>query len=324
MLNIRALSIAPMLKWTDTHFRTLLRLICPSAYLYTEMVTTGAILFGNQDKHLKYNEMEHPLALQLGGSDPKALAECAKIAAKLGYDEINLNVGCPSDRVQAGAFGVCLMREPVLVADCVNAMKAAVNIPVTVKTRIGVDHEDSYEFLVKFTEQVSEARADALIVHARKAWLKGLNPKENRTIPPLDYARVYQLKRDFDHLPIIINGGINAVDDAVEQLKHVDGVMIGRAAYDNPMIIAEMAKALGLSSKAMPIPDPMSIIKRYRPYMAAQLALGVRLSTLTRHLLSLFQGQPGAKQWRREISEAAHKPRAGLEVLERALSYVDG
>ncbi|UMB79192.1 tRNA dihydrouridine(20/20a) synthase DusA [Dickeya fangzhongdai] len=310
-----------MLDWTDRHCRYFHRLLSHNALLYTEMVTTGAILHGKGD-YLAYSEEEHPLALQLGGSDPAALAQCAVLAEQRGYDEINLNVGCPSDRVQNGRFGACLMAEAQLVADCVKAMRERVGIPVTVKTRIGIDDQDSYEFLCDFIRTVSEqGGCDTFIVHARKAWLSGLSPKENREIPPLDYPRVYQLKRDFPSLTLAINGGVKTLAEAQQHLQHVDGVMVGREAYQNPGMLAQVDSELfGAGSIA---PDQADVVRAMYPYIERELSGGASLGHITRHMLGLFQGVPGARQWRRYLSENAHKPGADAAVVERALALVN-
>ncbi|WP_049853829.1 tRNA dihydrouridine(20/20a) synthase DusA [Dickeya fangzhongdai] len=314
-------SVAPMLDWTDRHCRYFHRLLSHNALLYTEMVTTGAILHGKGD-YLAYSEEEHPLALQLGGSDPAALAQCAALAEQRGYDEVNLNVGCPSDRVQNGRFGACLMAEAQLVADCVKAMRERVGIPVTVKTRIGIDDQDSYEFLCDFIRTVSEqSGCDTFIVHARKAWLSGLSPKENREIPPLDYPRVYQLKRDFPSLTLAINGGVKTLAEAQQHLQHVDGVMVGREAYQNPGMLAQVDSELfGADSIA---PDQADVVRAMYPYIERELSGGASLGHITRHMLGLFQGVPGARQWRRYLSENAHKPGADAAVVERALALVN-
>ena len=313
-------SVAPMLDWTDRNCRYFHRLLSKNALLYTEMVTTGAILFGKGD-YLAYNEQEHPVALQLGGSDPDALAKCAKIAALRGYDEINLNVGCPSDRVQNGRFGACLMADSRLVAACVAAMKSVTSLPVTVKTRIGIDEQDSYTFLADFIGTVTETGGcDTFIIHARKAWLSGLSPKENREIPPLDYPRVYQIKQDFPQLTIAINGGIKTIEEAKQHLEHVDGVMIGREAYQNPLLLSYVDNQL--FDESDPIPDAVSVIEALYPYIESELSKGTYLGHITRHILGVFQGIPGARQWRRHLSENAHKAGADLRVVEQALAYV--
>ncbi|MBN3214838.1 tRNA dihydrouridine(20/20a) synthase DusA [Pectobacterium polaris] len=319
--RLNRFSIAPMLDWTDRHCRYFLRQLTGQTLLYTEMVTTGAILHGKGD-YLAYSEEEHPLALQLGGSDPQALAQCAKLAEQRGYDEVNLNVGCPSDRVQNGRFGACLMGEAALVADCIKAMKDSTSIPITVKTRIGIDDQDSYEFLCDFIQTVAErGECDTFIVHARKAWLSGLSPKENREIPPLDYPRVYQLKRDFPALTIAINGGVKTLEEAKTHLQHLDGVMMGREAYQNPGILAQVDRELfGIDSAT---PDLAGVVRAMYPYIERELSSGASLGHITRHMLGMFQGIPGARQWRRYLSENAHKPGADAAVVERALALVN-
>ncbi|MCP4956911.1 MAG: tRNA dihydrouridine(20/20a) synthase DusA [Photobacterium aquimaris] len=313
-------SVAPMLDWTDRHCRYFHRLMSKEALLYTEMVTTGAIIHGKGD-FLAYNEEEHPLALQLGGSNPVDLARCAKLAAERGYDEINLNVGCPSDRVQNGMFGACLMGEADLVAQCVAAMREVVDIPVTVKTRIGIDDQDSYEFLTHFIQTVSEkGGCDNFTIHARKAWLKGLSPKENREIPELDYPRVYQLKQDFPQLTMAINGGIKTFEEMEQHLQHLDGVMVGREAYQSPYLMAEVDQRLFGSDR--PVMKRREVVEAMYPYIERQLANGSYLGHITRHMLGLFQSMPGARQWRRYISENAHKPGAGIEVVQQALAKI--
>ncbi|GAB1055627.1 MAG: tRNA dihydrouridine(20/20a) synthase DusA [Shewanella algae] len=311
----RRFSIAPMLDWTDRHYRYFARLMSSQTLLYTEMVTTGAILHGKGD-YLAYNQEEHPLALQLGGSNVEDLARCAEIAWQRGYDEVNLNVGCPSDRVQNGRFGACLMEEPELVAHCVEAMRQKVDIPVTVKTRIGIDDKDSYEFLCDFITKVSAAGCDTFIIHARKAWLQGLSPKENREIPPLDYPRVYQLKQDFPGLHISINGGIKSFEEMHAHLSQLDGVMVGREAYQNPYLLAEVdQKIFGLDSQVM---SRDQVVDAMLPYVEAHLQSGGRLNHISRHMTGLYQGIPGSRSWRRHLSENAHKPGAGIEVLLKA------
>ncbi|WP_430742031.1 tRNA dihydrouridine(20/20a) synthase DusA [Shewanella mangrovi] len=317
--HYRRFSIAPMLEWTDRHYRYFARLMSSQTLLYTEMVTTGAILFGKGD-YLSYNEEEHPLALQLGGSDPLALAQCAKIAAERGYDEVNLNVGCPSDRVQNGRFGACLMAEPQLVADCVKAMQDVVDIPVTVKTRIGIDEQDSYPFLTDFIDTVSATGCDTFIIHARKAWLNGLSPKENREIPPLDYPRVYQLKQDYSALNISINGGVKTFDDMATHLEHLDGVMVGREAYQNPYMLAEVDQRLYGMEKAVLSRD--AVVDLMLPYIERHLQQGGRLNHITRHMTGLYQGVAGGRRWRRYLSENAHKAGADCEVVLAARASI--
>ncbi|MEJ2650483.1 MAG: tRNA dihydrouridine(20/20a) synthase DusA [Gammaproteobacteria bacterium] len=314
----RRLCVAPMLDWTDRHCRFFMRLISKHAYLYTEMITTGAILHGDAERALRFHPAEHPLALQLGGCVPAELAACARIAAKYGYDEINLNVGCPSDRVQNGRFGACLMAEPALVADCVAALNAATHLPVTVKTRIGIDDRDSYEFLYAFVAKVAAAGCGSFIIHARKAWLQGLSPKANREVPPLHYDTVYRLKRDFPRLEIIINGGIGNLEQAQRHLLNVDGVMLGRAAYHNPYLLAAAGRLL-FNDTDRP-PSRQAVIARLLGYIAGELQQGTRLHHITRHIHGLYQGRRGARAWRRYLSEYAHHDDAGLDVIRRALA----
>ena len=312
----RRLSVAPMMDWTDRHCRYFLRLITRRTLLYSEMVTTGALIHGDRQRHLGFDPAEHPVALQLGGSSPEDLATCAQMAEDYGYDEVNLNVGCPSDRVQNGRFGACLMAEPELVADCVAAMKAVIEVPVTVKTRIGIDHRDSYEELTGFVRQVAAAGCDALIVHARKAWLQGLSPRENREIPPLRYDWVERLKGDFPALPMAINGGITTLPQASALLERLDGVMIGREAYQNPWMLSQAdALIFGDTDQG---PTAHEVLAAYIPYVERNLAAGVPLIAMTRHILGLFQGRPGARAWRRHLSENAHRRGAGVEVLKDA------
>jgi tRNA-dihydrouridine synthase A len=316
----RRLSIAPMLDWTDRYCRYFLRLISRHTQLYTEMVTTGAILYGERARFLDFDPLEHPVALQLGGSEPDDLARCARLGEQWGYDEINLNVGCPSDRVQSGRFGACLMLTPHTVADGVKAMRDAVDIEVTVKHRIGVDEQDSYEALCNFVGTVAEAGCTIFIVHARKAWLQGLSPKENREIPPLSYATVHRLKRDFPSLTFVINGGIASLAEVEEQLAHVDGVMIGREAYHNPWILAEADRRI--FGDDVPSPERQEIIQRLLPFVDRALSDGVPLNRITRHILGLFHGCPGARRFRRVLSEEAHLPGAGSHLIMRAANEV--
>lgn len=311
------ISVAPMMAWTTSAQRCFMRCISRRALLYTEMVTTGALMHGDTARFLAYDEAEHPLALQLGGSDPRAMATCARLAADAGFDEVNINVGCPSDRVQNGAFGACLMAEPRRVADCVAAMRAAVSIPVTVKTRIGIDHEDSYAFLHHFTTRIAQAGADRLIVHARKAWLAGLSPKENREIPPLDYDRVYRLAADFPALPMSINGGIATMDAVHRHLQHVDGVMIGREAYKNPYFMAQIDRAV-FGDAGLP-PTRHEVVLAMRAYIERHRAAGGTLQDVTRHMLGLYHARPGGRKWRRALSENAQAADAGWSVIEDAL-----
>jgi len=309
--------VAPMMDWTDRHDRYFLRLITRHTLLYTEMVTTSAILHGDRDYLLGYDPAEHPVALQLGGSEPEKLARCARIAADLGYDEVNLNVGCPSDRVQSGRFGACLMAEPHVVADCVVALREAVTIPVTVKTRIGIDERDSYEELVRFVDCVAAAGCEVFIIHARKAWLTGLSPKENREIPPLRYDVVHRLKDDFPHLVIILNGGLTSLDQIAAHLNNLDGIMIGRAAYENPYLLAPIDQYF--FGAAAPPPSRHQVIEQFISYVERQLAQGVPLTAMTRHILGLFQGLPRARAWRRYLSENAHRRGADADVIREAL-----
>ncbi|GJJ79862.1 tRNA-dihydrouridine(20/20a) synthase [Pasteurella canis] len=313
-------SVAPMLDWTTRHCRYFHRQFSRHALLYTEMITTGAIIHAKYD-HLEFSLTENPVALQLGGSDPIQLAQCAKMAEMRGYHEINLNVGCPSDRVQNGMFGACLMAKADLVAHCVKTMQAVVNIPITVKTRIGIDEFDSYEFLCDFVQKIHEAGCQEFIIHARKAWLSGLSPKENREIPPLNYERVYQLKRDFPHLLISINGGIKTIDEMQQHLKYVDGVMVGREAYQNPSLLGYIDQAL--FDPTSPIISAKEAVEKMFPYIETQLSQGVYLNHIVRHMLGAFQHCKGARQWRRHLSENAHKTGADLKVVEAALSFVE-
>ncbi|MFI2812286.1 MULTISPECIES: tRNA dihydrouridine(20/20a) synthase DusA [unclassified Microbulbifer] len=310
---------APLLDWSDRHCRYMWRLLSKRAVVYSEMVTTGAIIHGDQPRHLQFDPAEQPVALQLGGSDPAELAQCARIAEEWGYDEINLNCGCPSDRVQSGRFGACLMAEPEVVAEGLAAMRAAVSVPVTVKHRIGIDDMEEYSGLTRFVEAQAAVGVTTFIVHARKAWLKGLSPKENREIPPLKHEMVYQLKRDYPQLEIVLNGGINTIDECLEHLQHVDGVMLGRAAYQTPNLLAEVDSALFGEA---PGPGPVEVVQQMLPYIERELTAGHRLNHITRHMLGLFQGLPGARRFRRHLSENAHKKGAGVDVVEQALSLV--
>ena len=306
-----------MMDWTDRHCRYLLRLVSKHTLLYTEMVTTGAILNGDRERFLRYDNSEHPLALQLGGSDPQQLAECSRIGEGAGYDEINLNVGCPSDRVQSGRFGACLMAEPTLVADCVAAMSQAASVPVTVKTRIGIDDRDSYEELAHFIDCVHQGGCKTFILHARKAFLQGLSPKENRTVPPLNYDYAYRIKQQYPELSIIINGGITDLEAAERHLLSVDGVMLGRSAYHNPYLLAEVDRRLFQAQD--PVPTRESIVQRMLPYIERELNQGSPLKHITRHMLGLFQGMPGARHWRRHLSEYGPRTGAGIDVVTQAL-----
>ncbi len=314
--HTHALCVAPMMDWTDRHCRYFHRLLAPHARLYTEMIHAHAVIRGDRARLLGFDASEHPVALQLGGSEPALLAQAAAIGEQHGYDEVNLNVGCPSERVQSGSFGACLMREPALVADCVAAMRAAVRVPVTVKCRIGVDDQDEYEALEQFIATVSAAGCDTFVVHARKAWLKGLSPKENREIPPLVYERVHRLKREHPRLAIAINGGIVDVAGALAQFDHVDGVMVGRAAYHDPYVLAQMDAALFAPGRVLP--TRREVLDRLAPYAHALRARGERLHHLTRHLVGLFQGEYGARAWRRVLSTEASQHDAGWDAVERA------
>lgn len=316
----RTISIAPMMDWTDRHDRYFLRLISQHALLYTEMVTADALIHGDSHRMLRYDAAEHPVALQLGGSDPDKLVTAAKMGEQYGYDEINLNVGCPSDRVKAGRFGACLMAEPQLVGECIAAMQAAVSIPVTVKTRIGIDRDDSYQPLHDFVSVVADHGCEVFIIHARKAWLDGLSPKENRDIPPLRYEYVHRLKAEFPQLNISINGGIKTLDDAASHLDDLQGVMIGREAYQNPYILAEVDQRF--YGTQTPPRSRIEVVEAMYPYIEQQLAQGHRLNTVTRHILGLFQGQPGARAWRRHLSENAHKPNADATTVQQALRAI--
>ena len=311
------ISVAPMMDWTDRHCRYFLRLLSPGAMLYTEMVTAAAIVHGDADRFLRYNEEEHPIALQLGGSEPGWMAQATARAAEFGYDEININVGCPSDRVQSGQFGACLMARPDIVADCFQAMQRETTIPITVKSRIGIDDNDDDAFLRKFVEALVDAGCDKFVVHARIAILEGLSPKENRTVPPLNYERVYRLKRDFPELEIVINGGLTEVGQVDDVLQHVDGAMIGRQAYHQPYFLAELERHF---NPAAGTPSREDVVEQMVPYIDGQLATGVPLNSISRHMLGLFAGQPGARAWRRYISEHAHREGAGSEVLINALN----
>ncbi len=309
------LSVAPMMDWTDSVCRAFHRTLAPGARLYTEMVHAHAVIHGDRERLLGFDPVEHPVALQLGGSEPAALAQAARIGAEWGYDEINLNCGCPSDRVQAGRFGACLMREPALVAECVAAMRAAVDVPVTVKCRLGVDEQEEYDTLLGFIDTVAAAGCDTFVVHARKAWLKGLSPKENREVPPLRHELVHRLKRERPGLRILINGGIAGVEQALAQLEHVDGVMLGRAAYHDPHVLHRLDAALA----GTPERSRAELLQAFLPWVDAQLAQGLALRHVTRHILGLFHGQPGGRAFRQILSEGTSRPGAGIELIERAL-----
>ncbi len=309
-----------MLDWTDRFCRYFLRLISRHTLLYTEMLTIGALIHGDRERFLRFDPIEHPVALQLGGSEPAELATCARMGEEWGYDEVNLNVGCPSDRVQSGRFGACLMAQPQLVADCVQAMADSVSVPVTVKHRIGIEERDSYGELCDFVGTVAGAGCDTFIVHARKAWLRGLSPKENREIPPLRYEVVERLKQDFPGLAIVINGGIKSLEQTRAMLNTLDGVMIGREAYHHPWMLAEADRRIFGSTE--PLPTPHQVVEAYLPFVAGELAGGVCLNHISRHLLGLFQGRPGARAWRRYLSEQAHLPGANADVIRRAAALV--
>lgn len=317
MKNYHQFSVAPMLNWTDRHCRYFHRLMTKKSLLYTEMVTTGAILHGDQKHHLYFKADENPVALQLGGSDPEDLKLSAKIAEDYGYTEINLNCGCPSDRVQKGRFGACLMIEPELVAECFDAMQSSVSIPVTIKNRIGIDHQDDYEFTHRFIDIISQAGCKTFIVHARKAWLSGLSPKENREIPPLDYDRVYALKNDFQDLQIILNGGIQTAEEGLDVKKNLDGVMLGRAAYHSPFILNAVDHLY--FGEEVSEKTPFDILSELKPYVEEELSNGVRLHHIGRHLLGIFNGYPKSRQWRRYLSENMFADNAGFEVFEAAV-----
>lgn len=314
IMSQKRLSVAPMIDWTTTDFRYFARLLNPNVVLYTEMISTGAILKGNRERHLRFDDIEHPLVLQLGGADILEMTDCAKIAQEFGFDEVNINVGCPSDRVQHNKIGACLMAEPKTVASLVKSMQSAVDIPVTVKHRIGIDDFDSYEFMRDFVMTVADAGCKHFIVHARTAWLQGLSPKQNREIPPLRYEDVYRLKQDFPQLTIEINGGIDSIADIKDHLNHVDGVMIGRAFYHNPYLLAEANELWGL-----PLPKRSQILARLYPYLESQVANGENLATMSRHYLGLFQGLTGARKWRQALSG---KPNLTLDEVKAAANEV--
>jgi tRNA-dihydrouridine synthase A len=324
----RRFSVAPMMDWSDRHCRHLWRIISRHAFLYSEMVTTGALIHGDSERFLRYHEAEHPLALQLGGSDPKDLATCSKMAEEWGYDEVNLNCGCPSDRVQNGMIGAILMGHPELVADCIKSMQDAVSIDVTVKHRIGIDDMEDYPGLCNFVETVAKTGCKTFVVHARKAWLQGLSPKENREIPPLQYGMVHQLKQDYPELEIIINGGITTMEQCESHLVQsdqygvaLDGVMVGREAYTNPYVLAEVDQRLYDDAHA--IPSRTDVAREFIEYCREEMARGTQLKHMSRHVLGLFQGVKGAKQFRRHISENAYKADASISILEDALAKVD-
>lgn len=313
-------SVAPMMDWTDRHCRAFHRVLSKRALLWTEMVTADAVIHGDRNRLIGFSQVEHPVVLQLGGNEPDKMAEAARIAEAFGYDEVNINCGCPSDRVQSGAFGACLMREPQTVADCVRSMRAAVSLPVTVKCRIAIDEDPERETLFDFVGQVADAGCEVFTVHARKAWLKGLSPKENREVPPLNYDLVRELREARRDLKIVLNGGIQTLEDCLDHLAQFDGVMLGRAAYQTPALLAGVDCAL--FDRTVLSLTPFEAVRNYRSYIAARLDEGVRLSSMTRHMLGLFNGMPGARRWRRVLSEKAPKPGADLAVLDEALEAV--
>jgi tRNA-dihydrouridine synthase A len=316
----RRFSVAPMMDWTDRHCRAFHRVLSRRALLYTEMAVDQAVIRGDAPRLIGFDAAEHPVAIQLGGSDPKTLAQASKIAEAFGYAEINLNVGCPSDRVQSGKFGACLMREPELVRDCLTAMREAVSVPVTVKHRLGVDDQEPETTLLPFVDIVAQSGVTSFAVHARKAWLKGLSPKENRDIPPLDYDLVHDLKSERPHLEIILNGGLNTLSECIDNKADLDGVMVGRAAYHTPWMLADVDRTLFGAEN--PVSSPFEAVAAYRPYIEAQLDKGVKLHAITRHMLGLFSGRPGARKWRQVLSSGANKPGADWAVMERALDAV--
>ena len=316
----RKICVAPMMTHTDRHFRYFLRLLSRRVMIYTEMLTCGALIHGDKEYFLAYNKEEHPLALQLGGGDPVQLGQCASMAEDAGYDEVNLNIGCPSDRVQSGQFGACLMAQPNLVADCVQSMQSRISIPVTVKTRIGIDHRDSYEELVNFVQLVSEAGCRSIFIHARKAWLSGLRPRQNREVPPLKYDVVYAVKKDFPELEIIINGGISTLEQCKEHMRYVDGVMLGRAICHNPYLLANVDEEF--FQQTGPAVSRHDILRQYLDYIESQLSQDIYLSHMSRHIIGLFNGQQGARAYRRLLSEEAHKPGAGVDIIEQAMQLV--
>ena len=318
----RKFCVAPMMNWTDRHCRSFMRLISNKAILYTEMITTGALLHGDVDYHLQMDADECPVALQLGGSDPKELEKCSNLVEKYHYSEINLNCGCPSDRVQNGMFGAVMMKNAKLTAECVSSLLNSSQLPITVKHRIGVDDFDSYDFLRDFIETVSDVGCKTFIIHARKAWLKGLSPRQNREIPELNYDRVYQLKKDYPHLEIIINGGISSLECSIKHLETIDGVMIGREAYTNPYLLAEVDQRIYGQDK--PIIKREEIAEKFCEYIDNEMRKGTKLHSMTRHMLGLFRGVKGAKQFRRYLSENAYSENASIDVLYKALSKTEG
>ncbi|NNF16964.1 MAG: tRNA dihydrouridine(20/20a) synthase DusA [Gammaproteobacteria bacterium] len=320
MIDDRRISVAPMMNWTDRHCRYFHRLLHPQACLFTEMIHANAVINGDRDYLLGFNDAEHPVVVQLGGNHPATLARAAVICAEHGYDEINLNIGCPSERVQIGDFGACLMAQPQLVGECIAAMKAAVNVPVSVKTRIGIDAHDSYDFLHTFIAEVVAAGADVIVVHARIAILSGLSPKQNREVPPLNYSRVARIVAEFPDVPVILNGGICGLGQIKEALETYVGVMLGRAAYHNPWLLAQIAAQWQIQKTP---PDRETAVRQFIPYMRQQCEAGVPLHKMTRHILGLYQGQRGARAWRRHLSENSHRSKADVSVVEAAMSLVD-
>ena len=310
------ISVAPMMDWTDRHCRYFMRILNPDIRLFTEMIVVEALMHGDYRKLLNYDQSEHPVVLQLGGNDPEKMKKAATIGAKAGFDEININVGCPSDRVKSGSFGACLMEKPKLIGNCIQSIKSAVDSPVSVKTRIGIDDLDNYEFLQNFVGIVCEFGCNTFIIHARKAILTGLSPKKNLSIPPLNYDRVYQLKSEFNHLNIILNGGLNSIEDCLEHLTVLDGIMIGRHAYRNPWFLKEIYNVI-LNNQNLEM-SRQDVVERMYPYIESQLSKGVKLNHITRHMLGLFSSQPRAKLWRSYISEHSRREKAGIEVLENA------
>ncbi|MAC91481.1 MAG: tRNA dihydrouridine(20/20a) synthase DusA [Woeseiaceae bacterium] len=314
------ISVAPMMDWTDRHCRYFMRLLNPDIRLFTEMIVVEALLHGDHRKLLNYDQSEHPVALQLGGNDPEKMKKAATIGVKAGFDEININVGCPSDRVKSGSFGACLMAKPKLIGNCIQSIKSAIDSPVSVKTRIGIDDLDNYEFLRNFVSIVSESGCTTFIIHARKAILTGLSPKKNLSVPPLNYDRVYQLKSEFDHLNIILNGGLNSIEDCLKHLKSLDGIMIGRHAYRNPWFLKDIYNMM-LNNQNLEM-SRQDVVEKMYPYIESQLSKGVKLNHITRHMLGLFSSQPRAKLWRSYISEHSKKEKAGIEVLENAFKKI--
>ena len=310
------ISVAPMMDWTDRHCRYFMRILNPDIRLFTEMIVVEALMHGDYRKLLNYDQSEHPVVLQLGGNDPEKMKKAATIGAKAGFDEININVGCPSDRVKSGSFGACLMAKPKLIGNCIQSIMSAVDSPVSVKTRIGIDDLDNYEFLQNFVGIVCESGCNTFIIHARKAILTGLSPKKNLSIPPLNYDRVYQLKSEFNHLNIILNGGLNSIEDCLEHLTVLDGIMIGRHAYRNPWFLKEIYNVI-LNNQNLEM-SRQDVVERMYPYIESQLSKGVKLNHITRHMLGLFSSQPRAKLWRSYISEHSRREKAGIEVLENA------